>query len=116
MKKLLISVALLGLAACSSKAPNLLGTDQPILNIAANLAPLVDVRTASNAAYITNKSQQQLKVFYHLYWYNAQGVTQLWPQQQESLAGNLVLQAKQQQMLSLAKPTPESTNYRLYLQ
>ncbi|MBF0750663.1 MULTISPECIES: YcfL family protein [Pasteurellaceae] len=116
MKRLLIALMLCMLAACSSPVPNLVHTNRPILNITADLSPLVEVKTDFNSAWVKNKSIQPINVNYHLFWYNEQGVTQVWEQQRESMMGNLYLQAQEQKSIELAKPTPESTNYRLYLQ
>lgn len=77
MKKILITATVLFLTACSS-APNIVGTNKPILNMAANLAPALDVDLSDNTAALKNKTTQQLNVLYHLYWYNTQGVTQVW--------------------------------------
>lgn len=115
MKRLLIIAAAMFLAACSSSV-SIVGTQQPILNIDAALAPAIQVSTAETQARIENKTNQPINLVYHLYWYDAQGVTQVWHGQEDSLRGNLLLPAKQQEILQLTKPTPESRNYRLYLQ
>mgnify|MGYP000569025221 CR=1 FL=1 len=47
MKKILITATVLFLTACSS-APNIVGTNKPILNMAANLAPALDVDFSDN--------------------------------------------------------------------
>ncbi|MBF1240191.1 MAG: hypothetical protein HXM36_04110, partial [Haemophilus sp.] len=88
MKKILITATVLFLTACSS-TPNIVGTNKPILNMTANLAPALDVDLSDNTAALKNKTTQQLNVLYHLYWYNTQGVTQVWPNQQESQSGNI---------------------------
>ncbi|OOF59693.1 YcfL family protein [Rodentibacter myodis] len=116
MKKSLIFLAALVLAACSASNPNLVHTDTPILNITAELAPRIEAKAGSNSAWVKNKSTQPLNVNYHLFWYDAQGVTQVWEQQRESVSGNFRLQPQEQKAIELIKPTPESTNYRLYLQ
>ena len=116
MKKSLIILASLVLAACSSSVPNLVHTHSPILNITADLAPLIEANADSNSAWVKNKSTQPINVNYHLFWYNAQGVTQVWEQQRESISGNVSLKPQEKKALELTKPTPESTNYRLYLQ
>ena len=54
--------------------------------------------------------------FIIFYWYNTQGVTQVWPNQQESQSGNILLQPQEKKVFELPKPSTESTNYRLYLQ
>ena len=97
-------------------AANIVGTNKPILNMAANLAPALDVDLSDNTAALKNKTTQQLNVLYHLYWYNTQGVTQVWPNQQESQSGNILLQPQEKKVFELPKPSTESTNYRLYLQ
>ena len=45
MKKILITATVLFLTACSS-APNIVGTNKPILNMAANLAPALTTQCA----------------------------------------------------------------------
>ncbi|BFU59422.1 MULTISPECIES: DUF1425 domain-containing protein [Rodentibacter] len=116
MKKSLILLSAFVLTACSNSGSNLVHTNTPILNVAAELAANVEAKVSSNSAWVKNKRTQPIKVNYHLFWYNNQGVTQVWEQQRESLSGNLRLQPQEQKAIELAKPTPESTNYRLYLQ
>ncbi|MCQ9121512.1 hypothetical protein BKG95_03205 [Rodentibacter pneumotropicus] len=116
MKKSLVILASLVLSACSVSGPNLVHTNNPILNITAELAPVVEAKVSANSAWVKNKSTQPINVNYHLFWYNAQGVTQVWTDQRESLVGNLRLQAQERKAIELMKPTLESTNYRLYLQ
>ncbi|OOF63112.1 DUF1425 domain-containing protein [Rodentibacter pneumotropicus] len=116
MKKSLVILASLVLSACSVSGPNLVHTNNPILNITAELAPVVEAKVSADSAWVKNKSSQPINVNYHLFWYNAQGVTQVWTDQRESLVGNLRLQAQERKAIELMKPTLESTNYRLYLQ
>lgn len=116
MKKSLIIFSSIVLSACSVSGPNLVHTNKPILNITAELAPVVDAKVSADSAWVKNKTTQPINVNYHLFWYNAQGVTQVWSDQRESLVGNLRLQAKEGKSIELMKPTLESTNYRLYLQ
>ena len=115
MKKILITATVLFLTACSS-APNIVGTNKPILNMAANLAPTLDVDLSDNTEASKYKTTQLLHVFVLRYWYNTQGVTQVWPNQQESQSGNILLQPQEKKVFELPKPSTESTNYRLYLQ
>ena len=116
MKKILITATVLFLTACSS-APNIVGTNKPILNMAANLAPALDVDLSDNTAALKNKTNTTTTMMlYHLYWYNTQGVTQVWPNQQESQSGNILLQPQEKKVFELPKPSTESSNYRLYLQ
>ncbi|AOF52484.1 hypothetical protein BKG91_01900 [Rodentibacter caecimuris] len=116
MKKLLIIFAGLVLSACSVSGPNLVHTNTPILNITAELASVVEANVSADSAWVKNKTSQPVNVNYHLFWYNAQGVTQVWADQRESVVGNLRLQPQARQSVELIKPTLESTNYRLYLQ
>lgn len=116
MKKYLILLASLVLAACSVTEPNLTYSQKPILNITANLASAIDVSLRDDSALIKNKMAQPVRLTYHLYWYDAQGVTQLWQAEQESQTGQLNLNPNAQARIELLKPTPESKNYRLYLQ
>lgn len=116
MKKSLIIFVSTMLAACSSSVPNLVHTNRPILNMTAELAPFIEANVASDSVWVKNKSTQPINVNYHLFWYDAQGVTQVWQAERESVVGNLHLASQQKQSIELAKPTPESTNYRLYLQ
>ena len=102
MKKILITATVLFLTACSS-APNIVGTNKPILNMTANLAPALDVDLSDNTAALKNKTTQQLNVLYHLYWYNTQGVTQVWPNQQESQSGNILLQPQEKKVFELPR-------------
>lgn len=116
MKKYLILLAAGLLTACSSSVPNLVYSEQPILNITAQLAPQIEAKAAPNQAWVKNKSSQPLTVHYHLYWYNKMGVTQIWPNGDDHIAGKLLLQPQEQKAFDLHKPTPQSQNYRLYLQ
>ncbi|OOF41108.1 hypothetical protein BKK47_02220 [Rodentibacter mrazii] len=116
MKKSLIIFSSIVLSACSVSGPNLVHTNNPILNITAELAPVVEVKVSADSAWVKNKSAQPINVNYHLFWYNAQGITQVWTDQRESVVGKLRLQAQESKAIELMKPTSESTNYRLYLQ
>lgn len=114
MKKLLLISTALLLAACSSK-PNLVHTNQPILNISAQLAPLIEAEVSENTAWVKNKTAQPLQIRYDLFWYAENGVTQPVSNQQDQYSSSLLLSAQQKQAIALNKPTPESRNYRLYL-
>lgn len=116
MKKHIVILASLALAACSSSESNLIYSTKPILNMTANIAPFVDVQISEKYATVKNKTTEPLNVNYHLYWYDALGVTQTWENQKESDSGKLLLQSKEQKAIELIKPTAESKNYRLYLQ
>ncbi|OOF55660.1 hypothetical protein BKK56_05435 [Rodentibacter genomosp. 2] len=116
MKKSLTIFASIVLSACSVSGPNLVHTNTPILNITAELASIVEAKVSADSAWVKNKSNQPVNVNYHLFWYNAQGVTQVGADQRESFVGSLRLQAQEDKSIELMKPSLESTNYRLYLQ
>ena len=104
------------LTACGSNPQSYIkGKSKPIVNIEAQIAPLVKVDTESEKFSIANLSEQPLNLSYKLFWYDKQGVTQnsddTYPQHWQKLW----LNSKQSQTLPLDKPTSESSNYRLYL-
>lgn len=114
MKKFLLILTALVLAACSS-TPNLVHTHEPILNIEAALNPYIDASVTQRIAWVKNKSQHPLTVHYSVFWYAKDGVTQPINDKQEALNGSLLLQPQQKQTIELTKPSAESVNYRLYL-
>lgn len=116
MKKFVIFLASGILAACSNSDPNLSYSDQPILNIDAHLASKIEAKAEPYQAWVKNKTAQSLTVNYHLYWYDSLGVTQIWSAQQDNQSGLLLLQPNEKKSFELTKPTPQSKNYRLYLQ
>ncbi|WP_439239908.1 YcfL family protein [Lonepinella sp. BR2474] len=115
MKKILLICTALFLTACSS-VPSLTYTHKPILNIAAELHPLIEASVTAQSAWVKNKSAQQINVQYDVFWYDQNGVTQPVSLQQDQYRATLLLAPEQQQAIHLSKPTPESVNYRLYLQ
>lgn len=114
MKKTLLFVTALLLAACSSR-PNLVHTHDPILNITAELNPFIEASVSDNSAWVKNKTDAPLAVRYDIFWYAENGVTQPVSATQEAYSGSLLLNPQQKYALPLQKPTPESVNYRLYL-
>ncbi len=113
MKKTLIFITALFLAACSSKPVNLVQAEKPILNLTAPTAEKVAVSLHSQSAEITNKTENPLTLQYFIFWYDKLGVTQL-QEDKETLEAKLFLQPKTTQQISLIKPTEESVNYRFY--
>ncbi|MBN6066533.1 DUF1425 domain-containing protein [Aggregatibacter actinomycetemcomitans] len=101
------------LAACSAKAPNLLNTQSPILNIEAPAAARVEAGVNSDNAWVKNKTGRIVDLAYSLYWYDKNGVTTLAEEQPTWHA--LTLQPMQKQTLTFARPSADSVNYRLYL-
>lgn len=99
------------LTACGSAPPNLLHTKQPILNIDANLAPLIETRVSTETAWVKNKTRQPIRLAYGLYWYDENGVTQVEPPSFTPL----LLKQNEKYRFNLVRPTQHSQNYRLYL-
>ncbi|TYG35067.1 DUF1425 domain-containing protein [Lonepinella koalarum] len=116
MKKILLVCTALFLVACGSSQPSLVHTHAPILNITAELNPLIDANATAQSAWVKNKSNQNINLQYDVFWYDKNGVTQPVSLQQEQYRANLWLAPEQKQAINLSKPTPESVNYRLYLQ
>lgn len=101
------------LAGCSAKAPMLLNTQSPILNIEAPAAESVDAGVDSDSAWVKNKTEQPVNLVYRLFWYDKHGVTVM--AEEPAIWHRLALQPLQKQPLTLARPTADSVNYRLYL-
>ncbi|MFZ7276223.1 YcfL family protein [Avibacterium endocarditidis] len=116
MKKLFFLCGLsLLLAACSSTlSQNIVSENEPILNVEANLAPLIETKLRHNNVWLKNKSQQQLDVAYYFFWYDKNGVTQ-GEEPNLNAPSSLLLQPSQQTNLTPVPPTEQSVNYRLYL-
>ena len=101
------------LTACSAKVPNLLGTQSPILNIEAPVTAVADAGVDTDSAWVKNKTEQPLNLAYSLFWYDKHGVTVT--AEEPVVWHRLALQPLQKQALTLARPTADSANYRLYL-
>ena len=101
------------LAGCSTKVPTLLNTQNPILNIEAPAAERVEAGVERDSAWVKNKTEQPVNLAYHLFWYDKHGVTVT--AEEPVVWHRLALQPRQKQPLTLARPTANSTNYRLYL-
>ncbi|TDQ59558.1 uncharacterized protein YcfL [Mesocricetibacter intestinalis] len=115
MKKYLPLIFSLVLGACSSNAPNLVRTTAPILNISAELAPHIEASVASDSAWVKNKTGENLKLSYDIFWYDNNGVTQPFSEDKESFSAVILLKPKQQAGIQLSRPSADSRNYRLYL-
>ena len=114
MKKsisLFLATALL--AGCSAKVPTLLNTQNPILNIEAPASERVEACVERDSAWVKNKTEQPINLAYHLFWYDKHGVTVT--AEEPVVWHRLALQPRQKQLLTLARPTADSANYRLYL-
>lgn len=101
------------LAGCSAKVPTLLNTQSPILNIEAPAAERLEAGVESDSAWVKNKTEQPVNLVYRLFWYDKHGVTVT--AEEPAIWHRLALQPLQKQPLTLARPTANSTNYRLYL-
>lgn len=117
MKKyLLVAIFGLFLTACSSKPVSYLpeGSD-PIVNIEAPLAEKVDVSAKPLALELHNRTEQAQAMQYKLFWYDKNGVTQSFEENDRSPWLNIWLEPLAKMAIPLTKPTPESANYRAYL-
>lgn len=112
-----LAIFTLFLTACSSKPVSYLPTvSEPIVNIEADIASQIELKTESEQFLITNLTTVPQNIAYKLFWYDKDGVTQTFNQMSESSVWqNLWLQPNQKQSVALVKATEESTNYRLYL-
>lgn len=112
-----LAIFTLFLTACSSKPVSYLPTvSEPIVNIEADIASQIELKTESEQFSITNLTTVPQNIAYKLFWYDKDGVTQTFNQMSESSVWqDLWLQPNQKQSVALVKATEESTNYRLYL-
>lgn len=112
-----LAIFSLFLTACSSKPVSYLPTvSEPIVNIEADIASQIELKTESEQFSITNLTTVPQNIAYKLFWYDKDGVTQTFNQMSESSVWqNVWLQPNQKQSVALVKATEESTNYRLYL-
>ena len=111
----LLAIFSLFLTACGSNPQSYIkGKSEPIVNIEAQIAPLIQVEAESDKLSVANLSEHPLNLSYKLFWYDNQGVTQ--SNNDPAMPWlNLWLIGKQSQTLQLEKPTDESSNYRIYL-
>lgn len=113
---ILLCCALL-LAACGSTPSSYLPTET-VVNVEADVAQTVTLNASHAEMRLTNRSSQAQALQYQLFWYDAQGVTQLSPVQQSHGSQpwkTLTLAAEQTLALPLSKPTADSHYYRFYL-
>ena len=101
------------LAGCSAKVPTLLNTQSPILNIEAPAAERLEASVDRDSAWVKNKTEQPVNLAYRVFWYDKNGVSVT--AEEPVVWHRLALQPRQKQPLTLARPTANSTNYRLYL-
>lgn len=112
MKKLFFALFPLILTACAGNPVSYLPSgNTPIVNVEANVAEQIAVEAKSDALAVENRTDTDLNVVYKLFWYDLDGVTQ---PSNESWQ-NLWLEPKQRRQITLAPPTAESANYRIYL-
>lgn len=91
------------------------GSD-PIINIESDISEQIKLDANGKQFAITNLTQSPINVIYKLFWYDKDGVTQLFNGVSESTNWQQIwLLAQQKQAITLIKPTEESVNYRLYV-
>lgn len=104
------------LTACGSNPSSYLPIEtKPIVNVEAQIAEVVEVKACPEKLSLTNLSEMPLAVAYKLFWYDKNGVTQTFNDDEVTAWQKTRLEPKQYQMLNLTKPTAESVNYRVYL-
>lgn len=113
----LIAIFSLFLTACASKPVSYLPTgSNPIINIESDISEQIKLDANGKQFAITNLTQSPINVIYKLFWYDKDGVTQLFNGVSESTNWQQIwLLAQQKQAITLIKPTEESVNYRLYV-
>ncbi|QLB20918.1 hypothetical protein A6B43_04945 [Vespertiliibacter pulmonis] len=118
MKKNFAFIALFSafLTACSNNPTSYLpsGT-KPIVNMELPLAEQVNVTAEPFLLRVANLTAQPLNVQYKLFWYDEQGVTQTLDPSERTPWHNFWVEPRSKTEMNLAKPTPESANYRVYL-
>ncbi|MDU8924705.1 DUF1425 domain-containing protein [Pasteurellaceae bacterium LIM206] len=115
MKKYFLLPVILLLTACSAQKPNLVKTTAPILNITTAAAQMIEADLYADTATLRNKTAAPVLLAYDLYWYNAQGVTQVYSPTQEAFHADLLLAARQKTDIVLHKPNASAVIYRLYV-
>lgn len=105
------------LTACGSNPQSYItAKKEPIVNIEAAINNVVQVTAKSDKLHITNMTNEQLNVAYKLFWYDQNGVSQFFADNQESSGWqNVWLKAQESRAVSPVKPTDEAVNYRVYL-
>lgn len=114
MKKLLLISSFLFLTACGSNRPNLVQSQQPILNMESAVAPFISTKLSSDKFCIQNNSEQALRLSYGIFWYDKDGVTSTIGDEQHQWH-SLILPAKEKYSANLQAPNERSVNYRLYI-
>lgn len=104
------------LSACSSNPASYLPAGQsPIVNVEAPLSDNIEVVAEPFLLKVVNLTEQPLNVKYKLFWYDIEGVTQTLNPSERTPWHNFWLEPRSTTEMQLAKPTPESANYRAYL-
>lgn len=112
----LVTISALFLTACSSHPASYLPTGtQPIVNVESPLAEKVKIDAQPFWLKVTNRTESPLNVVYKLFWYDVDGVTQTLEPNDRTPWHNFWLEPRSTHEMHLAKPTPESANYRVYL-
>lgn len=113
----LIAIFSIFLTACASKPTSYLPTGKnPIINMEADIAEKIKLDAKAKELVITNLTKSPVNVSYKLFWYDKNGVTQLFNGIDESVDWQKIkLRAEQTYIIILVKPSKESVNYRLYI-
>lgn len=117
MKKLALIFTALFLAACGSNPNSYIEPKKmPIVNIEAEIAELVDIDAQPEHFELNNKTDNDMGVLYKLFWYDALGVSQAYPNGNESSDWqNVWLYPQEKRQIAVDKVSEESRNYRIYL-
>lgn len=78
---------------------------------------MINAQVSPTSAWVKNVTEQTFNLAYQQFWYDKNGVTQVYGEGvlNESLSSVIRLQPQQKVDIELKKPTPNSINYRLYL-
>ncbi|AKO45354.1 YcfL family protein [[Haemophilus] ducreyi] len=111
------AISALLLSACGTNPNSYInGKSDPIVNIEAPIAQLVNVEAKNEYINIQNNSPKPLELAYTLVWYDANGVGQTWRNDPiTSPWEKLPLAVSQTHKIELRRPNNESVNYRFYL-
>ncbi|MGX2987322.1 DUF1425 domain-containing protein [Ursidibacter sp. B-7004-1] len=104
------------LTACANNPPSYLPTGTtPIVNVEAQIAQHIRVDAKPQLLTVTNQTQHSINVWYKLFWYDKDGVTQTVDVNDKTQWLNFWLAPQTKTEWHLTPPTVESVNYRVYL-
>lgn len=113
----LVVIVSIFLTACAGKPVSYLPIgSEPIINIESTVAEKVKLDASEKKLSMANLTKSPINVIYKLFWYDKDGVTQLFNGVKESTDWqHISLYPNQKHTITLVKPTQESVNYRLYV-